>query len=61
MDVTNFLWLMVVAVGPALLAGLLAFALLKRHQAGPAERRERDVATRRGYDEGRPATGSGRR
>jgi hypothetical protein len=56
MDVTNFLWFMMVALGPVLLAVLLAFALLKRRRPGPAERRERDEETRRGYDE-KPAPG----
>ena len=59
MDAMNFLWLMMVVLGPVLLAAVLAFALLKRRPAGPAERRERDEATRRGYDE-TPTTRAGR-
>lgn len=45
----NIMWLLTVAGGPLLLAVLLAWALLNRHHAGPAERRERDRATREVY------------
>jgi hypothetical protein len=45
----NSLWLLIVAGGPLLLAILLAWALLTRRRAGPAERRERDRATRETY------------
>ncbi len=45
----NFMWLVIVAGGPLLIAILLAWALLKRRRPGPAEQRERDEATRKVY------------
>lgn len=45
----NGMWLLVVAGGPFLLAILFAWALLTRRPKGPAERRERDRATRETY------------
>lgn len=45
----NAMWLLVVAGGPLFLAVLLAWALVKRRRMGPAERRERDRATREAY------------
>jgi hypothetical protein len=51
MDASNFLWLLIVAGGPLLLALVMAFALIRRRRAGPAERQARQAATRRLYDE----------
>jgi hypothetical protein len=45
----NSMWLLVVAGGPLLLAILIAWALIARRKAGPAEQRERDKATRELY------------
>lgn len=45
----NTLWFLIVAGGPLLLAVVLAWALITRRRPGPAERRERDEATREGY------------
>ncbi len=45
----NVMWLLIVAGGPLLLAVLFGWALLNRRRAGPAERRERDRATREIY------------
>jgi hypothetical protein len=45
----NSMWLLIVAGGPLLLAILISWALITRRKAGPAERRERDRATREGY------------
>jgi hypothetical protein len=49
----NSLWLVIVAGGPLLLALLLAWALLTKRRKGPAERRERDEATREVYRDSR--------
>lgn len=45
----NEMWLLLLTLGPILLAGLIAFALLTRRKQSPAERREQDAATRRLY------------
>lgn len=45
----NEMWLLLLTVGPILLAGVIAFALLTRRRESPAERRERDAATRKLY------------
>jgi hypothetical protein len=49
----NTMWLVIVAGGPLLLAILIAWALLTRRRLGPAERRERDRATRENYRDAR--------
>lgn len=51
MDPTNFLWLLVVAGGPLLLAVLIGYALLRRRRLSRAERVERDRGTRDVFDE----------
>lgn len=49
----NGMWLLIVAGGPLILAILIAWALLTRRRPGPAERRERDEATRKLYRDAR--------
>ncbi|MFE0014684.1 hypothetical protein ACFWXH_07565 [Mesorhizobium sp. NPDC059054] len=45
----NEMWLLLLTVGPIVLAGVIAFALLTRRRKSPAEQREQDAATRRLY------------
>lgn len=51
MDSTNYLWLLVVAGGPLLLAVLIGFALLRRRRLSRAEHIAQDRGTRKVYDE----------
>lgn len=45
------LWLIVVALGPVLLAALIAYALITRRRPGPATREAQRRATERMYGE----------
>jgi hypothetical protein len=49
MELTNYLWLGVVAGGPLLLGLLLAYALLRRRRLTGAERAESRQATEKLY------------
>lgn len=44
-------WAIVTVGGPVVLAAIIAYALLTRRRLSPREKRERDAATRRLYDE----------
>ena len=50
---TNAAWLFVVLGGPIILAGLIAYALLRRRRLTKAERSRQIRETERGYDETR--------
>jgi hypothetical protein len=45
------LWLILVAMGPVLIAALLAYALITRRRPGPATRKARKRETERLYRE----------
>ena len=45
----NEMWLLLLTVGPIVLAGVLAFALLTRRRKSPAEQRKQNAATRKLY------------
>jgi hypothetical protein len=47
----NSMWLFVVAGGPAILAGVIAYALLTRRRRGRAEQKATKQSTERGYRE----------
>ena len=51
MELANYLWLLVVAGGPLLLAVLLGYALLRRRRLRRAERVAQDRGTREAFDE----------
>lgn len=54
----NYLWFVTVALGPVLIAAVLAFALLRRRRLSSFEKRKGDEATRELYKDpqsgGRP-------
>jgi hypothetical protein len=45
----DFLWLMVVAIGPMLLGGAIAYALMRRRRLSPSERQRQHDAVERAY------------
>ncbi|WP_394888793.1 hypothetical protein ACG873_26870 [Mesorhizobium sp. AaZ16] len=44
------IWMFATVLGPVVLAAVIAYALLARRRLSPREKRERDAATRRLYD-----------
>lgn len=47
---TNYLWFFTVAMGPVLIAAVLAYALLRRRRLSAFEQRKSDEATRHLYE-----------
>jgi hypothetical protein len=45
------IWMFATVLGPVVLGAVIAYALLARRRLSPREKRERDAATRRLYDE----------
>jgi hypothetical protein len=45
------IWALATVLGPVVLAALIAYALLTRRRLSSREKRDRDAATRRLYDE----------
>jgi hypothetical protein len=54
---SGYLWFAVVAMGPLLLAGMIAYALLMRRSLNRSERLRRDEATNRLYQDRTPGAG----
>ncbi|EHK59377.1 hypothetical protein [Allomesorhizobium alhagi] len=48
---TEPIWMFATVLGPVVLGAIIAYALLARRRLSPREKRERDAATRRLYDE----------
>jgi hypothetical protein len=48
---TQPIWMFATVLGPVVLGAIIAYALLARRRLSPREKRERDAATRRLYDE----------
>jgi hypothetical protein len=51
----DYLWFAAVAIGPLLLAGMIAYALLKRRSLNGSEQLRRDQAIDRVYQNGPPS------
>jgi hypothetical protein len=48
---TQSIWMFATVLGPVVLGAIIAYALLTRRRLSPREKRERDAATHRLYDE----------
>lgn len=48
---TQPIWMFVTVLGPVVLGAIIAYALLARRRLSSREKRERDAATHRLYDE----------